>query len=97
MATKTFQKGRKPEDSKAEGEIRFPTGVPAEIKEIMTRQGTKGDVTQILCKILDGRDKNKTLRRNVRGPVRLGDILVLLETEMEAQRMGGNKKGNRRK
>lgn len=93
---KTFQKGKQ-EESKVEGEIRFPAGVPAEVKEIITRQGTKGDITQILCKILDGRDKNKTLRRNVRGPVRLGDILVLLETEMEAQRMGGGKKGARRK
>ena len=94
---KTFQKGKRPEDSKAEGEIRFPAGVPAEVKEIITRQGTKGDITQVLCKILDGRDKNKTLRRNVRGPVKLGDILVLLETEMEAQRMGGGRKGGRRK
>ncbi|MAF13802.1 MAG: 30S ribosomal protein S28e [Parcubacteria group bacterium] len=94
---KTFQKGKKPEDSKAEGEIRFPIGVPAEVKEIITRQGTKGDITQVLCKILDGRDKNKTLRRNVRGPVKLRDILVLLETEMEAQRLGGGRKGGRRK
>ena len=94
---KTFQKGKKSDESKAEGEIRFPTGVPAEVKEIITRQGNKGDITQVLCKILDGRDKNKTLRRNVRGPVKLGDILVLLETEIEAQRMGGGRKGGRRK
>ena len=60
--------GKKKEETKVEGEIKFPTGVPGEVKEIIARVGTRGDVTQVLCQILDGRDKNKTIRRNVRGP-----------------------------
>ena len=76
-----------------EGEIRFISAIPAEVKEIIGRAGTRGEATQVMCLILDGRDKNKTIRRNVRGPVRTGDILMLTETEIEAQRLSGGRGG----
>ncbi|HLC80977.1 MAG TPA: 30S ribosomal protein S28e [Candidatus Nanoarchaeia archaeon] len=76
-----------------EGEIRFISAIPAEVKEIIGRAGTRGEATQVMCLILDGRDKNKTIRRNVRGPVRMGDILMLTETEIEAQRLSGGRGG----
>lgn len=82
--------------TKVEGEVRFSTAVPSEVKELLGRSG-KGDITQVLCLILDGRDKNKTIRRNVRGPVRMGDIVMLTETEIEAQRLGGGRRGGRKK
>ena len=97
MAKQQFTRKGKADEGKAEGEVRFFEGVPAEVKEVIARVGTRGDVTQVLCQILDGRDKNKTIRRNVRGPVRLGDILILMETEIEAQRLGGGRRSGKKK
>lgn len=56
---------------------------PAEIITVFGRAGTKG-VTTVKCRVTDGRDKGKILTRNVMGPVRLGDMIMLLETEMES-------------
>lgn len=66
-------------------------GTPAQVVEIVGRVGVRGEATQVRCRILDGYDKGKIMRRNVRGPVRIDDILMLMETEMEAMQLRGGR------
>lgn len=67
--------------------------VKAVVEKLILRTGARGEITQVECKILEGRNNGKEMRRNVKGPVRLGDLITLRETEIEARRVKGATKG----
>ncbi len=60
-------------------------GYAVEIVEIRTKTGVYGEIYQVLCKVLEGPDTGRVILRNVKGPVKKGMIIMLLETEREAK------------
>ncbi|MCL4552280.1 MAG: 30S ribosomal protein S28e [Candidatus Marsarchaeota archaeon] len=47
------------------------------------RTGIYGEIKQVMCKILEGNDKGRVIRRNIAGRVKKGDYIRLNDTNRE--------------
>ena len=92
--TEKTAEGKAPAKEKKSG-VNFSNAVPAEVQEIVGRTGTRGGIIQVRAKVLDGPDKDKILRRNVKGAVAIKDLIMLRETEIEARSLRVSKRGKK--
>ncbi len=56
----------------------------AEVLFVGENLGVKG-VKKVRCRVMDGNDKGKIVTRNVSGPIKKGDIIMLKDTTMDTE------------
>ncbi|HJO28109.1 MAG: 30S ribosomal protein S28e [Candidatus Poseidoniia archaeon] len=60
-------------------------GIPAQVVEVLGRTGMRGEASSVKVRVLDGNDRGRIIRRNVLGPIEVGDMLLLMDSSREAK------------
>ncbi len=79
--------------SASPGKLSSDQAVNGIVEEFIGRTGARGEVTQVKLKILAGPNEGRVMRRNIKGPVKVGDMVTLRETEIEARKIKGGAGG----
>jgi small subunit ribosomal protein S28e len=56
----------------------------AEVVQIMETLGIKG-VRRVRCRVVGGGDRNRIITRNVSGPVKLGDVILIKDSGFDLE------------
>ena len=73
----------KVQQDKQDPEKKFE-GYLAEVVEVNpNRTGIYGEIKQAMCRVLEGRDTGRVIRRNVSGRIKVGDKIRLPDTTRE--------------
>ncbi len=63
-------------------------GYLAEVVDVVNaRTGIYGEIKQAMCKIMEGKDKGRVIRRNVAGKIKKGEMIRLPDTSREDKRI----------
>ena len=86
VVTKTSEEGIKNAEDNVikENIVTWGKAFRAEVIDVVGRTGMRGEATHVIVRVIDGPDAGKILRRNVIGPIRKGDLILLRETEISA-------------
>lgn len=83
------QKEQKPVEAEQKGpqksRVNVSDATPAQVVKVFKKVGLYGECYQVLVRVLEGGDKGNLLRRNVRGPVKENDLIMLKETERDVR------------
>lgn len=72
----------------AAGEEKRFEGFLAEVVGVEpNRTGIYGEIKQAMCRIMEGRDKGRVIRRNFAGRIKKGDLIRLPDTSREDKRI----------
>jgi small subunit ribosomal protein S28e len=79
------EEASKEQASKKKSTASVEGATPGQVVKVFKKVGLYGECYQVLVRVLEGRDKGNLLRRNVRGPVKENDTLMLKETERDVR------------